>query len=601
MKPADNIEDSIRKLRLTTTAATDKRILNNALAALGKHPQTGPATKLKTQNLKLKTIAVAAAVIIIAALIVVKVFTGPAEKQGEVITKSREIGMPVAEEIQNANQKAFADANSKFKIQNRKSVIDTEAIAKIKTRLEKQKQEAPITKQPPKLIAEPNEKDRQQYIYGWLVDANDNPVSGEIQLGGTKVKTAEDGAFTIREPEYKEFGSVFGSAFDANGILGCFFIWNKNNDTNDAEIVVKPLASVSGFVVDNNANPVDDFKLKISVFVKDDLAYRGSIGEEPWKAAAYSDGSFDINSIPTGVPLQLAVKRPGFKTSIKLDNLTPGRNLELGEITLEPLPGFSEDTQWNCSLSGFVVDENNEPLFGAKVSAAVAEERFETATDTNGWYELEGLPNDVQMEMASYFDGYGHNLFACTCFDTNSRLDIQLFPPAYDWYDKPAPGLFVQKWLNTEPITLEELKGRVVLLYIGVDSAKDAQFVQELGNIYENYGQALFTAIAIHKRLNRGSTEKRLMEFIRQHNIKFPFGIDEKADVVEDMMPTQERPRQDDRITVSRRPLRAEGAMYSLYEVKAHPAYYLIDKSGILRTSPTRTNLREWIEHLLAE
>jgi peroxiredoxin len=383
--------------------------------------------------------------------------------------------------------------------------------------------------------------------------------------------------------------------------LGCFFIWNKNNDTNDAEIVVKPLASVSGFVVDSNVNPVDDFKLKISVFMKNGLVYNGSIGEQPWKAATYSDGSFDINSIPTGVPLQLAVKKPGFKTPIKLDNLTPGRNLELGEITLEPLPGFSEDTQWNCSLLGFVVDENNEPLIGAGISAAVAEERFETKTDANGWYEFKGLPNDVQMEMVSYFDGYGHNLFACTCFDPNSRLDIQIFPPAYDWYGKEAPGLFVQKWLNTEPITLEELKGRVVLLYIDVDSAKDSRFVQEVRNIYEKYRQAPFTAIAIHKRLNRWSTEKRLLEFIRQYDIKFPFGIDEKADVVEDMMLPQERFRQEGRIAVSRRGLRAEGAMCSLYEVKAHPAYYLIDKNGILRTSPTKTNLEEWIEHLLAE
>ena len=143
---------------------------------------------------------------------------------------------------------------------------------------------------------------------------------------------------------YREFGSVFGRAFDTNGNLGCLFIWDKNNDTNDAEIIVKPLASVSGFVVDSNANPVSDFKLKISVFVKDDLVYKGSIGEQPWKVNIFPDGSFNVNSIPMGVQLQLAVKKPGFKTPVKLEDLAAGENLDLGQITLEPLPGFDEDT-----------------------------------------------------------------------------------------------------------------------------------------------------------------------------------------------------------------------------------------------------------------
>jgi hypothetical protein len=43
------------------------------------------------------------------------------------------------------------------------------------------------------------------------------------------------------------------------------------------------------------------------------------------------------------------------------------------------------------------------------------------------------------------------------------------------------------------------------------------------------------------------------------------------------------------------------GAMYSLYDVKATPALYLIDKKGILRISPTQDNLEKWIRQLLAE
>ena len=417
-----------------------------------------------------------------------------------------------------------------------------------------------------------------------------------------KVKTEADGAFTIREPNDTEFGSVFGRALNVNGSLGCFFIWDKDNDTNDAEIIVEPLASVSGFVADSNNNAVSDFRLKISVFATEDAVYQGSIGEEPWQTQINKDGFFDINSIPTGVRLRLAVEKPGFKTLINLDSLVAGDNLDLGQITLEPMPGLSEDTQWNCSLAGFVVDENNEPMGGARIGTVVAERRFEVITDANGWYELRDLPNGVQMEVASYFAGYGYNLFAYTCYEPNGQLDIQIFPPAYDWYDKPAPGLFVKKWFNTEPITLDELKGNVVLLYVGVQSSEHVRFVQELNEIYSRYKEKPLALIAIHKDPNAcGITEDEIKQFVEENNIEFAFGTDEEMHVVEDMIPLRERLLQKDRIAVSHRGLRREGAMYSLYEVKAEPAYYLIDKNGLLRASPSPETLERWIEHLLEE
>jgi len=41
--------------------------------------------------------------------------------------------------------------------------------------------------------------------------------------------------------------------------------------------------------------------------------------------------------------------------------------------------------------------------------------------------------------------------------------------------------------------------------------------------------------------------------------------------------------------------------MYSLYDVKATPALYLIDKKGVLRTSPKRHAVSTWIQRLLEE
>ncbi len=660
MKPGDNIEESVRKLRHTTSPETDERILSDALAALQESTQSRRPVAVKSAI----AVLAAAAVIIIAVFIGFEVSTIPPQKQPQSLTqapapeaavetvKEPEQDLVVKPEPEPAIEKSEAelkeierlftagDIDGLASMLSEKPLASQLAVAvylaeigdlRALEALEKlssalggddpnnlfsitaagirdravQEKEKPALAGADKLKSKSAGQvvmDEEKYIHGWLIDANGDPIQGEIQLGRLKVKTEADGAFTIREPNDTEFGSVFGRALDVNESLGCFFIWDKDNDTNDAEIMVEPLASVSGSVADSNNNAVSDFRLKISVFATEDAVYQGSIGEEPWQTQINKDGFFDINSIPTGVRLRLAVEKPGFKTLINLDSLVAGDNLDLGQITLEPMPGLSEDTQWNCSLAGFVVDENNEPVSEARIGTVVAKRRFEVITDANGWYELRDLPNGVQMEVTSYFDGYGHNLFAYTCYEPNGQLDIQIFPPAYDWYDKPAPGLFVKKWFNTEPITLDELKGNVVLLYVGVQSSEHVRFVQELNEIYSRYKEKPLALIAIHKDPNAcGITEDEIKQFVEENNIEFAFGIDEEMHVVEDMIPLRERLLQKDKIAVSHRGLRREGAMYSLYEVKAEPAYYLIDKNGLLRASPSPETLERWIERLLEE
>jgi glutathione peroxidase-family protein len=179
---------------------------------------------------------------------------------------------------------------------------------------------------------------------------------------------------------------------------------------------------------------------------------------------------------------------------------------------------------------------------------------------------------------------------------------MQMFPPAYRWYGKPAPGLFVKKWLNTEPITLEALKGKVALLCIGVQFPGHVPLVQELNEIYSKYKGKPFVLVAIHKDPNScGITEDAIEQFVKENNIEFAFGIDEEMNVVEGMMPPGEELWQKGRTAVSYRGLRKEGAMYSLYEVRTDPAYYLIDKNGLLRASPNSETLEKWIDRLLEE
>ena len=469
------------------------------------------------------------------------------------------------------------------------------ALKKINARL----QPTPI-KAPQKPAPKPKVLPTEKLVHGWLIDANDNPVAGEIQLGGTKVLTDEEGAFTVSEPSNDEFGEVFAAAFSKEPTLGIFFIWNETYDVNNAEIVVKPLASVTGFVTDRQGNPVSDYELKLSVYVQDDILYNGSIGEQIPEIQIHPNGSFDINSIPTGVPLGLTVSRTGYKTIVKLEGLTAGKLLDVGQVVLKSTEALTEKTVWDCIFKGFVLNEANEPIAGAIVNAYAGDDRFETIADGNGWFELTELPTHIRIGITVQAKGYGHNTFSFECIEPVNERDVQIFPPGYDWFGKEAPGLFVERWLNTEPLTLEQLRGQVVLLRIDNYLSETAS-VSSLLQIYEKYAAEPLTIIAIHSPSSMTpDTEQRLEQFVAENAIGFPFGVDAAADIVERMLPPHDRVWDDNLIRVERMGLRLEGAMYSLYEAKSLPACYLIDKNGVLQAAPEEDMLEEWIELLLS-
>ena len=371
-----------------------------------------------------------------------------------------------------------------------------------------------------------------------------------------------------------------------------------------------PPANVSGFVLDGDDNPVSDFELEISVLDKDGKIYEGDISEVPWQSEIGGNGVFTVFSIPMGLEVQLGVKKGESETTIKLEGLAAGDNLALGRITLEEVGGTGTIARWDSLLGGLVVDENGDAMGGVVITVSAGERTFEVKSDAGGRYELQGLPEGVQIEMEAYLDGYGYNRFDYMCAGLSNELDVQMFPPAYDWYGKAAPGLFVGEWVNGEPFTLGDFAGRVVLLQVGIDLEGYPQQTEELRylrdleqikDIIERYGDSGLGVIGVHKYIDTQETEDEVRQFLAEYEVNFPFCIDDAADVVRGMMPPEERYREEGRIGVPRGGLRSEGAMYSVYEVKAQPAYYLIDKDGILRISPAASELEGRLVQLLAE
>jgi len=633
MNGRENIEESIRKLRRKSSEETDRRILDEAFAAIGEAAQS----QAQVRRIRKRIIVLAAtAVIIMAVLIGVEMKTRRSEQPVQEAVRvvavtgeeteaeaaaaaegKRKLDAEVEAELNNAIRMFTAgDVNglvamlSKGKLEGKLAAAfflakigDTRAIGgleKLSVELGEGEPNNPFATavteikgrvEQEKKMASAIKADNRKYIHGWLIDANDNIVKGRIllrslsgQVGDVKVTTGEDGAFSIRTPNYKESGAVVGQALNAEGNLGCFFVWTKNEDVNDVEIIVKPLAGVSGTVVDSNATAVTDFKLE-TMLVRGKTAYTGGMGEVVWKSSIEADGSFEIESIPTGAPLQLTIRKDGYKTWVKVVDLAAGKNTDLGQVVLEPQRGIKPKTKEGNLLFGFIVNEGGEPIAGAKVSTIAGKE---IEADANGWYELQGLPAGVLSKVSVYADGYGSSTFEAAV-DGND-FDIQIFPQGYELYGGQGPELFVEKWVNTEPVTLEQFLGKVVLLQVGgLLPMQDYRLqVQRLQELQAEYGERGLAVIAIHQPLSvkrAGEVvEEAIESFIVEQQIRFPFGID---------MESPDSPKESFRT--------GNGATYNLYEAKASPALFLIDKQGRLRISPPVKGLEGWIERLLAE
>ena len=194
-------------------------------------------------------------------------------------------------------------------------------------------------------------------------------------------------------------------------------------------------------------------------------------------------------------------------------------------------------------------------------------------TDLKGRYRLTGLPDDRSFAVSVYYTGYGHNSFKGLA--AGEDYDLQIMPQGHKLYGKQAPPLEVKKWLNSRPLTLAQLRGTVVLLLVAIHIDHYDMHADMMRTMLQKYKDRGLAIVAVHRSEDtwRGKvTEKKISAYLKEHGHTFPVGIDRPGD-----------------------------ATYSTYNVKATPAMYLIDKKGILRCSPTRANLDQWIARLVAE
>lgn len=119
----------------------------------------------------------------------------------------------------------------------------------------------------------------------------------------------------------------------------------------------------------------------------------------------------------------------------------------------------------------------------------------------------------------------------------------------------PAPEISGQSWLNSEPLRLTGLKGKVVLVEFWTFGCYNCRNVEpHIKAWHERYADKGLVVIGVHSpEFNYERVLANVQRYVREHGIQYPIAIDN------------------------------EFTTWKAYGNRYWPAVYLIDKRGVTR------------------
>ncbi|HOD50986.1 MAG TPA: carboxypeptidase regulatory-like domain-containing protein [Candidatus Hydrogenedentes bacterium] len=341
------------------------------------------------------------------------------------------------------------------------------------------------------------------------------------------------------------------------------------NDTI-VDATLPPAHTVEGTVVGPKGNPMPGVALSYLVddFVQD-LTYTNRLGKYRLTAAA-GEGRVHVIAPPgymPAEPLDIVVR-------IEKVPLTEVRPIPLSELPL---------------LSGTVVDTDNAPLEAVLVSALDLKTPLYTLTDAEGKFEtpLDVVPEEKEVKMrAEHALRFLRRDFSINIRKKEHDITVALRPFQPDvqpnnprnapndlssLVGKPAPPLTCQAWINSEELTLDELRGKVVvlLLWAGFDPyAANAAPLSELLLLHKALADSAsdVTFVGVHDDSDPPNVVKT---YTARLGMTFPVGVDTSPMVT-----------------------------HTRYAATVLPQVVLIDKQGIVRYFDVKGRLLELIKDL---
>ena len=413
-------------------------------------------------------------------------------------------------------------------------------------------------------------------------------VSGRVTYGGKGVSSARVTIFRTGTQGQKNFADV---ATDVEG----FFTARVEPDVYGVaarHADYAPPAPVPVEVVPDGEVPPVNLELKPAKYIRGKVllpgkkagsgtrvSYRegGTVYEDTF---TNNDGAFELK-VPGGPGAISVIPPAGFVFPSPVDiqvDLGEAREVELKPIELEPLP----------VITGTIKDSDGKGS-PALVTALNLRIPYSVNTDEAGKFSmpLSFMPPVEKLQLrAEHKLRFQRSVFEVGIKKTQpADVKLETFTPDLavrpanpgannldGLIGKPAPALKVDGWVNSEPLTLESLKGKVVvmLFWAGFDEDMGPVVLRELMVLRELLADQEDVAfIGIHDAI---SGKDEIKQYIDAFEIPFPV-----------MRDTDEQ------------------ATFAEYGIVFIPQIVLLDKKGAVRYYQTEGRLLELIKGLRRE
>jgi len=408
---------------------------------------------------------------------------------------------------------------------------------------------------------------------GRVVDGQGNPVrKAWVSLYAENVasRASADGRGEFRITLSSAPGSMVQLfALDRKRRLaGKTLVQDAADGASGVVVRLSNTASVVGCVIDAAGHPIAKAEVYADLRTHWHYIYR-----VPSPATTDRRGRYRIDGLLPESPGHVHVEASGFAYG-RHEIATPaaGHVTETEDIVLP---------RADAIIAGTVTDHDGKPLPDAEVRChGPPVGRKSAATNRRGRYRIDGVVEGteltVRVERRGYYSDLRHGVAA-----GSTNVDFILTPKTRPTSTRvasvgtPAPEPAISTWLNTQPLELRALRGKVVLLHFWTMYSRPCiSSLKQLNSLQKQFPKRL-AVVAVH---DRAAPADEVMGFVEDNELTFPVAI-----------------------VKSRKQDGWAGKTFRAYGVKSLPSTFLIDKKGVLRYAHVSDDLEGKVATLVEE
>lgn len=357
-------------------------------------------------------------------------------------------------------------------------------------------------------------------ISGKIVDKDGNPVNGAkvrmFEASGQRysdvdfAKTDKEGQFSFQAMSLP----VVLRATDGQSVNSKLV---KLAKAGTVQITLDQTGGqVTGKVIDEKGQPVKGAIVKC-------LEWNEGSGMYIAEITTGEDGGYAISGLFPDLQYSIVAYARGYGPQ-DVQRMKVAQRVELPPLKLPVADSF---------VAGQIVDESGKPVLGANIEITQSGYDHRTTTDAQGRFRLDSLPKGEISVYISLGQAYlNHRL---TAGEANAVLvlkqppkTVEAAPKTKEILDLPAPALKAGDWVNSKPMTLQTLKGKVVVIdFWAIWCSPCRAALPEVKKLAAKYkaNKGVFV-MGLH---DSTTWESELIKFAKKEGITYPLAIDKTS------------------------------------------------------------------------